>query len=267
MTAPLVVVTGPTASGKSTIAAALAAAANMDRVTASDRLVAVLAGRVKADRLRSWLIADTDRRRTRNAEADRATDLVLLNEVQGARRALVVESAALPLLLAPNNTALIVRLAATIPVRAARLRRVLPDLTDDQARMIVIRKDRSTSAALRSAWGIDASAERPGRWRADLVLACPDSPRCPDERACAAAVAHLLAAAYAIYRRHLAGGPLSHSAVDVSRLHELIAADPARVRRCTPLLTDPGTFSESGWRHRLLIELDRNRGTDDRLHR
>lgn len=261
MTAPLVVLSGPTAAGKSTAAAALAAAANIDQLTASDRLVTVLAGQAKADRLRSWLSTGTGSRRVRSAEADRATDLVLFTEVQCARRPLVVESAALPLLLPPNNAALIVRLAASLSVRAARLRRVLPKITDDEARIILTRKDRATRAALRSAWGLDPGAEQPGRWRADLVVECPDSPDCPDEHACAAATAHLLLAAYSVYRRHLVNSPIADS-TDVDHLRALLTAGCGRVRRCTPLLTDPRSFSESRWRRRLLIELDRSRGIE-----
>lgn len=253
----LVVLSGPTATGKTTAAGALVAATGADRWTASDRLVAALSGGTKAERLRSWLVQDTDVWRVRNADADRATDLGLLLDVQRVRRPLVVESAALPLLLPPDNTALLVRLAASLAVRAARLRMLVPDLSDEQARTILRRKDRSTRAALRAAWGVDPDAVRAYQWRADLVVQCPDSAGCPNPAQCATVTAELIVAAYRVYRHYVATSLATVPAAAVDQLTELIGAHRARVRRCTPLLVDrTGPLSVARWRRRLVIELD-----------
>lgn len=259
---PFVVLSGPTATGKTTAAGALAAATGVDRWTASDRLVAALAGGAKAERLRSWLVQDTDVRRVRSADADRATDLGLLTDVQQVQRPLVVESAALPLLLPPDNTALLVRLAASVMVRAARLRTLVPDLSDEQARTILQRKDRSTRAALRAAWGVDPEAVRACQWRADLVVQCPDTAGCPNPAQCAAITAELITAAYRVYRHYVAAGLATVPTAAVDHLTELIHAHRARVRRCTPLLIDrTGPLSVARWRRRLLIELDQAKET------
>lgn len=260
---PLVVVSGPTATGKTTAAAALAAATGVERWTASDRLVAALSGGTKAERLRSWLVHDTDTRRARSADADRATDLGLLADVQQVRRPVVVESAALPLLLPPDNTALLVRLAASLPVRAARLRLLVPALSEEQARTILTRKDRSTRAALRAAWGVDPEAVRACQWRADLVVTCPDPAGCPNPAQCAAITAELITAAYRVYRHYVAAGLASVPTAAVEHLTGLIDAHRTRVRRCTPLLTDrTGPLSVARWQRRLVAELDGNRNTE-----
>jgi hypothetical protein len=98
------------------------------------------------------------------------------------------------------------------------------------------------------------------QWRSDLVVQCPDVESCSDPRECAAITADLVIAAYEAYRGHLAITPGTTATAAAHRLSELIGANRKRVRRCTPLLTDPGAeFSMSRWRHRLLIELEQAR--------
>lgn len=257
---PLVVVTGPTATGKTTTATAVASAMGLERHVASDRLVAVLQGRPKADRLRSWLTQATDAHRVLSTEADRATDLSLLAAIQHARRPVVVESVSLPLLLPPNNSALIVRLSASSTVRAARVQRMLPELSRQEAQLIVRRKDKATRTAMRAAWGVDPGSVSAGHWRADLVVQCPGHDQSSEEQACAATTAQLVSAAYAVYRLYLTDGPLSAGTTAAERLRELIEEHRDHIGRCSPTLTDgAGPFTISRWQRRLSIEHDRMR--------
>lgn len=256
---PLVVLAGPSVAGKTTVATALAAAADLDHWTPSELQKSEL-DEVTTDRAGPGTDAV---RAISSEEADRITALAMLAEFEHALRPLVVESAALPLLLPPNNLALIVRLSARLPVRIGRLRAIRPELSATAARTILRGKDhatRGTRGTMRPAWGVDPDAVGACQWRSDLVVQCPDAELCSDPRECAVITADLVIAAYEVYRGYLTVSP---AATTVHRLNELIRANRTRIRRCTPLLTDPAAeFSVSRWRNRLLIELDQARKAD-----
>lgn len=164
-----------------------------------------------------------------------------------------MESVTLPWLLAPDNTALVVRLAASAAVRAGRVRRLLPELTLSEARTIVDRKDHSGNAVLRSAWGIVPDGTWTARWRADLVVGCHPNHGCVNDTMCTDIIAELVEAAYLVYRCYLDGIDASQAACD---LRAKIAARSRHVQRCSPSLTEPTDAPTlSAWQHRLLFEL------------
>lgn len=249
---PLAVLTGWTATGKTTAATALAEATDLRRFAVSDRLVTALGHQDKAARLRSWLTQDADSCRISGPEIDRAIDLRVLDDLDSATEPLVVEAIALPWLLPPvNNTALVIRVEASLAVRVDRLRGLLPDLTDTEAETILTRKDAATRVALRAAWGIDPAAAEAANWRADLVLGCPERDGCPDGQACADATAQVITAAYQVYRHRLA---TTDATAAEGWLRRAIDADPLRVLRCSPLLLGAAGHHQS-WRQRQLTEL------------
>ena len=246
---PLVVLAGLSMAGKTTVATALAAATDLDHWTPSELQKSEL-DEVTANRAGPG----TDAVRAISSEAaDRITALATLAEFEHAHRPLVVESAALPLLLPPNNIALIVRLSARLPVRIGRLRAIRPELSGSDARTILRGKDHATRATMRPAWGVDPEAVGACQWRADLVVHCPDPESCSDPRECSIITTDLVIAAYEVYRGYLTVSP---AATTVHRLNELIGMNRKRIRRCAPLLTHPAAeFSVARWRNRLLIEL------------
>ena len=249
---PVVIVSGQTAAGKTTLARRLAASAGLDQVVASDRLVTLLGGASKRTRLLAWLTQDLDQQRVARHEVDRLVDLETLTRLRQSRGC-VVESVTLPWLLAPDNTALVIRLTAAAVARAARVQRMLPELTLDEARTIVDRKDNSGNAVLRSAWGVVPDGVWTARWRADLVVGCHPGHGCVDDAACADIVADLAEAAYRVYRCYLDGIDASQVAGD---LRSRIAAHSRHVQRCSPSLTEPTDIPTlSAWQHRLLFEL------------
>ena len=249
---PVVVVSGQTAAGKTTLARRLAASTGLDRVVASDRLVTLLGGASKRTRLLAWLTQDLDQLRVARHEVDRLVDLETLTRLRQSRGC-VVESVTLPWLLAPDNTALVIRLSGSAATRAGRVQRMLPELTLDEARTIVDRKDNSGNAVLRSAWGVVPDGVWTARWRADLAVGCPRSHGCVNDAACAGIVADLVEAAYRVYRCYLDGIDASQAA---GELRSRIAARRRHVQRCSRSLTEPtDTPTLSAWQHRLLFEL------------
>jgi len=244
---PLVVVSGPTAAGKTTIAAALAQLADLEQHTAAP-----------AEPLRDWLSVDAERHRPRRSDVDRLADLTLLRAVSTSGRPRVAESAALPMLLPVDNAALLVRVTASPLVRGRRLHAAAPDLTFAEARVVVARRDFATCAALRTAWGVDLAERSAARWRADLVVGCPHEDECPDEAGCTENVTNLIAAAFGVYENYLAPTPAVGS---VGLFGHLLKTYGGYVRRCTPLLTGlAGDYDVRRWRDRLMVELEKRAG-------
>lgn len=233
---PVIVLTGPSMAGKTTVAAALAATADIDR----------------------WSVAEQWESELDEVTADRVASLEMLAELERARRPLLVESTVLPLLLPPHNLAFIARLSAGLPVRVDRLRAVRPELSALEARAELRRNDHAAQVRARPAWGVHLESIGATQWRSDLVVQCPDRNYCREPQVCAAITTDLVIAANEVYRGYMAGGPGGPAAV--RRLSELISAHPNRIRRCVPLLTDTGAeFTAARWRNRLLIELEQRR--------
>jgi hypothetical protein len=253
---PLVVVTGWTAAGKSTLAEQFAVA-GLARVAGSALLRPLLGDVVpdKAARLRSWL-AGPVAGVPRDGRADRLADLALLRLVTARPGGRVVDSAgSLPLLLPPINDALLVRLVATPAVRAERVRRLLDGTVSvDEAAQIVRRKDATTAAACLTAWGLDLSNPVHQR-RYDLILCCPDGDRCADAQRCKVAVASLADAAGRVYRCYLADDR-DGAAAAVTALLAAVGTYRSWVAWMCPLLTSRADVSRQRWRDRLDERID-----------
>jgi len=246
---PLVVVSGPTAAGKTTIAAALAELAELERHTAV------------TEPRRDWLSVDAESHRPRRSEVDRLADLTLLHAVSTSGRARIVESAALPTLLPVDNVALLVHVTASPLVRGRRVLASTPDLTFAEARIVVARRDFATCVALRTSWGVDLAERSATRWRADLLVGCPHEDECPDEDACTENVTNLVAAAFGVYENYLTQQPALAGAEAVALFGHLLAKYRGYVRRCTPLLIGlAGAYQVSRWQDRLRIELEKRAG-------
>lgn len=258
---PLVVLCGPTAVGKTTVAKELAKTASLLRVVGSDGLVAALGGASTSERLLSWLDFESANDRSIRPDMDREVDLTLLRDLAADPRPKVVESVVLPMLLPVDNTALIIRLVASQPVRARRVCGLLPDVTFPQARTIVDRKDFATCVALRSSWGIDIAERSAPGWRTDLSVGCPHEAECPNETACTDTVTALVRGAFAVYQCFLTGGPQPETADAAAEFFVLSRAHQDYMGRCTPLLLGyGGEHTTRRWRHRLLFELETRSG-------
>lgn len=245
-----VVVSGRTGSGKSTVTDHLVDA-GCTRVQSSQILLG-LAGpaRSRRDRLTSWL-DNTNRSGARDVKVDRQVDLRTWETVSQQTGPTVVESVALPFLVAPVNPLLVIRLEASETVRAQRLCGLM-DVSRAAARLAVRRKDACTAASLRAAWGVDVRAQGAARWRADVVLRCPDPKVCADPVECRRATQRLAAAVFDVYRHYLPGSPTAPAAAGVRQLAALIRSDPSRVTRITGLLLDAdGPFTAARWEQRL----------------
>jgi hypothetical protein len=151
----------------------------------------------------------------------------------------------------------LVRLTASLRVRADRVHAILPDLAPSAPSRIIDRKDDAARAKIRAAWALAADAVRACEWRSDLVVQCPSPIQCSDPKECEAITVALVTAGYRVYRHYLGDGSTATTAIDdVLLFRDLLRAHPQRIRRCSPLLTDPADrFSEWNWRRRLLIEL------------
>lgn len=225
--APIVVLCGPTAAGKTTLAGRLAQAtsvANLDPAPSGP-----------------------------TTDEQRLADLALLRALDGP---CVVESTALPHLLPVDNHTLVVRLTASTPVRARRFRHRKPEMSQTEAHHLLELADVTTHRQLRSSWGIDIATPA-SRWRTDLILGCPDQQTCPDEATCTDTVAGLLTAAFQVYVGYLTSDP----ADALDRFTSLRRAHPAHVRRCGPALIGPvHEFTPAAWRTRTHTELERRAG-------
>ncbi len=229
---PTVVLCGPVAAGKSTIAGRLVETTDLHHLSA------------EVSRQSSLM---DDRRRS---------DLKLLRELGCDGRPVLVESSTLPGLLPVNNSALIIRMVASPPVRAHRLRVRIPRMSYAARYNLLEVTDAMTCRQARSAWGIDIADDRANRWGADLVIGCPEVDGCTDEPACLDIVVMLLAAAYAVYESYLDSATDGRDAVAVFR--DLCRTYFEHVRRCTPALLNPVTqLTPDAWRDRMANELER----------
>lgn len=218
---PVVVLCGPTASGKTTIA-----------------------GRLELDSIDVTPSGHT-------TDEQRLADLALLRELDSP---CVVESTALPHLLPVDNHALVVRLTASTPVRARRFRRRQPNISRTEAHHLLDLADATMHRQLRSSWGIDLATPAT-RWRTDLILGCPDQQACTDESACTDTVTALLTAAFQVYVGYLTGHDALALFTRIRRAH------PAHIRRCGPALIGPvREFTAAEWRTRTHTELERRAG-------
>jgi hypothetical protein len=234
---PLVIMTGWTASGKTTLTEHVSQA-GLQRVTGSSVLVPMLDGgaTTKASRLLSWLSSPPPP--PRDGEADRLADLAVLRMVADAGGCVVESAGSLPLLLSPYNRALLIRLEADPPIRAARLRRLLDDrVAADEAVQIVERKDAATVAACARSWGI-ALAEPIHQRRYDLVIGCPDTQACADPGQCQRAMRALVDAVIPAYRCYLAADQQA-GAARLAELEGVVEQFRPWVRRISSALTDP----------------------------
>jgi cytidylate kinase len=235
---PKVVVCGLTASGKSTFATRLAKIADLEH----------LPGPPGGEHVRG------------TSDEVRQADLALLDRLVDRDRPTIVESAALPYLLPVHNTALIVRLTASTPVRAHRLQ-TRTSSSHAEARHQVELTDATMCARLRSTWGIDIADSRANRWRADLVLGCPHLRECPTEETCRDIVTVLLAGAYHVYENYVTSAPAADSSDATAQFNHLRRTFPAHLRRYRPALIERSTeFSAAEWRHRMLGEVNRRAG-------
>lgn len=238
-TQPAVVVCGPVASGKTTIARTLAEVATLERLPSSPE----------------------GERPTVTSDEARLADLELLRRLSERDRPAIVESAALPHLLPVDNTALIVQLTASTPVRIRRLHTRWPGSTFNAARQLLELADATTRSKLRAAWGIDIAEPRANRWRADLVLGCRHVRTCPDDNACTDIVATLLTAAYNVYENYVTTHPAVDGPDALQQFAHLRRTYPEHLRRCRAALTNPvAEFSATAWRNRMLTELDTRAG-------
>lgn len=234
-TRPIVVMSGPTASGKSTIARKLAEVANLER-------------------------PDREDVRGTSDEA-RLADLKLLRWLETRASPTIIESTALARLLPMGNSALLVQLTASTPIRTRRLQSRWSNSTYDQARQLLELTDATTCADLRSNWGIDVAQPQANRWRADLVLGCPHIRACADEGACTEIVATLATAAYNVYENYLANVLPVDGQEALAQFSRLLRMYPEHVRRCREALVGRvDEFSVDAWRQRMLGELDRRAG-------
>jgi cytidylate kinase len=246
---PLVLVTGPTAAGKTTIAAALAELAELERHAAP------------TEPILDWLSVDAETHRPRRSEVDRLADLTLLHTVSASGKPKIVESVALPMLLPVDNTALLVHVTASPLVRSRRILASEPDLTFAQARIVVARRDFATCVALRTSWGVDLAERSATRWRADLVVGCPHEDECQDEASCTENVTNLVTAAFGVYENYLTQQPALAGSEAVALFGHLLATYRGYVRRCTPLLIGlAGAYQVRRWQDRLRIELEKRAG-------
>lgn len=235
---PAVVVCGPTAAGKSTIARKLAEVANLAQPTGTDGEIA-----------------------RGTADQARLADLQLLRWIANNDRPAIVESAALARLLPVDNSALIVELTASTPVRTRRLQNRWPDSTYNQARQLLELTDATACAELRTNWGIDIAHPQANRWRADLVLGCPHVRACTDELACTEIVTTMLTAAYNVYENYLTSTPDVTGQEALAQFAQLLRRYPEHVRRCREALVGRvDQFSVDTWRQRMLGELDERAG-------
>ncbi|MEV6928727.1 hypothetical protein AB0M46_30135 [Dactylosporangium sp. NPDC051485] len=248
---PLVVVTGWTAAGKSTLVDVLAGA-GLRRVAGSAVLLPMLAEVVpdKVTRLRSWL-CDPAAGLLRDGGTDRLADLAVLRSVTDRPGGVVVESAgSVPLLLSPYNDALVIRLAASAAVRADRVRRLLGGtVTRAEAARIVQRKDASTASACLAAWGLDLYDATHQR-RYDLMLCCPDEDACTDPGQCVQAVTAVADAACRVCCCYLAADNGAATAA-VAALTATVRQYQPWVTWICPTLTNAAEVSRQRWRDRL----------------
>lgn len=248
---PLVVVTGWTAAGKSTLVDFLAGA-GLSRVAGSAVLLPMLGEVVpdKVTRLRSWL-SDPAAGLLRDGGADRLADLAVLRTVTDRPGGVVVESAgSVPLLLSPYNDALVIRLAASAAVRADRVRRLLGGtVTPPEAARIVQRKDATTASACLAAWGLDLYDATHQR-RYDLILSCPHGNVCVDPGRCVQAVTAVADAACRVCCCYLAADPDAATAA-VAALTATVREYQPWVTWICPTLTNAAEVSRQRWRDRL----------------
>jgi cytidylate kinase len=230
-----VVICGPTASGKSTIAGNLAEAAVLEQLHGECSLG--------------------------TADEARLVDLALLRQLTTRDHPVVVESPALARLLPVDNTVLIVQLTASTPVRTQRMQTRRPDTTFAEARHLLELTDTTACASLRATWGVDISDSQANRWRADLVVGCPHVRECSDELACTEIVTTLVTAAYNVYENYLTTDPAVSGEDAIKQFIHLCRMYPAHARRCRPALIRPVTdFTVAAWQNRMLNELDQRAG-------
>lgn len=233
---PAVVVCGPTASGKSTIAGNLAETAVLQQLPRGERSPGT-------------------------SDEARLADLALLHQLATRDDPVVVESTALARLLPVDNTVLIVQLTASTPVRTRRLQTRRPSIALAAARHLLELTDTTICAGLRAVWGVDISDFQANRWRADLVVGCPHVRECDDEIACTEIVTALVTAAYHVYENYFPVDPAMTSEDATNRLSHLCRKYPAHARRCRPALIRPVTeFTIAAWRNRMRNELDQRAG-------
>lgn len=151
-------ISGLTAAGKTTLADYLSQQYNCPKVTGASKLLEILNGDhvPKAAQLQSWLLESSSAQspRLHDPQIDRQVDLFILDQYSSAQEALVIESLTLPWLASPANNLFSILLLASEGVRARRLLRAMPFLSDQDAEKIVRQKDEQTRTALLNAWGI-----------------------------------------------------------------------------------------------------------------
>lgn len=234
-TRPIVVMSGPTASGKSTITRKLAEIANLEQ-------------------------PDAESERGTSDQA-RLADLRLLRWLTNRDRPAIIESTVLARLLPVDNSALIVQLTASTPVRTRRIRSRWPDSTYTQARQLLELTDATACTELRANWGIDIAQPQANLWRADLVLGCPHVRTCPNEHTCTEIVTTMLTAAYNVYENYLTDTPGVAGEEALAQFAHLLRKYPEHVRRCREALVGRvDQFNVDAWRQRMLGELDQRTG-------
>jgi hypothetical protein len=136
------------------------------------------------------------------------------------------------------------RTAVSSESRATRRK---PNLSETEAHHLVEFTDATTHRQLLKSWGIDVGTPA-NRWRADVVLGCPEREECTDENACIDAVTALLTSAYHVYAHYLNG----HAGDALSRFTEVRRRHCAHIRHCGPALLGPvPEYSTTAWRTRM----------------
>jgi cytidylate kinase len=242
-----VLITGPTASGKSTLARAVA-------------------GRLGA----SVVTEETLRPAKRTSvEADQIAAIEALRLLRHSSAPVVVEHRALHMQLEPTNDTLVIALDATTLIRADRLEHTtgLRQTTFAERDLHVRSADRASRQAMRAALGVDLSARTAQPWRCDLILACPDRQTCADPHNCRAFTTQLAMAALDVYQHHLGAATVTQARDAGTRLTDLIRVHPGRVRHCTAALTDLAAGAGvDRWRNRFVVDLSGTETTEDVQH-
>jgi cytidylate kinase len=245
-------ISGLTAAGKTTLADYLCQQYNCPKVTGASKILEILNGGYvpKEIQLQSWLLegASAKSSRLRNPQIDRQVDLFILDQYSSAQETLVIESLTLPWLTGPANNLFSILLLTTEGVRARRLARVMPFLSDQDANKIVHLKDEQTRTAVSNAWGI-ASFNDGLRIFYDLII--EENEETQDEKFTQKVLLNCAQAAVEVYSGYQNDAPVSEMTKRIDDLSRLSQSYARHLTRVSPLLLSKrASYTASQWRLR-----------------